>query len=91
MSLCSCITILLGSTFGYMIMSLKGESLQFINQGNGGGPIEGYTANHCFTPTTHEPCCHSCAFFTNNTEIAVSHVLTDCVDYPGALKLSLEW
>ena len=74
-------------------MSLKGEPLQYINQGNGGGPIEGYTANHCFTPSTHEPCCHACGFILGPKVFNVSynHVLTECIDYPGALKLSLEW
>ena len=74
-------------------MALKGEPLQYINQGNGGGPISGYTANHCFTPTTHEPCCHTChgLLGLDKWNITYGHILTSCVDFPGSVKLSLEW
>ena len=83
-----------GSTFGYMIMALKGEPLQMMNMGNGGGPLEGYAHGHCFTPNTHEPCCPICAVAlggAGNWNTTYGHMFVECVDLPGAIKLSLEW
>ena len=82
-----------GSTFGYMIMALKGEPLPTMNSGTGGGPLPGYNKGHCFTPNTHEPCCHICTGLLGGAKWneTYGHLFVECVDYPNALKLSLEW
>ena len=78
------------STLGYVVMALKNEPLPLLNLGQGPA-LPGHDAGYCFTPTTHEPCCHLCHSIIPDYDDGVKwdDLFTECVDHPTGVKLSL--
>ena len=68
------------STFGYIVMAIKGETCLMADETNG---------SHCYYPQSHEPCWHlagKVGFKTEGTPYA--DLFSPCEDFAGGIKLS---